>query len=93
VTPAFRSAETAPEGGLAAIDQPLAGAIVATSSSGARFDGAVGADGVFAFKLPPGEYRVHGYSTGFGNGTHCARASVTVTLGAVTPADVVCNVR
>jgi len=76
---------------------PLPGRVVATSSAGARFSAAVPRNGRYRLSLPPGTYRLTGYSPlvySGGSELRCvATRAVHLASGQTAPGvDVICSI-
>jgi hypothetical protein len=76
---------------------PLPGHVIATSSAGARFSAAVPRNGQYRLSLPPGAYRLTGYSPlvySGGSELRCVAArTVHLASGQTAPGvDVVCSI-
>jgi hypothetical protein len=76
---------------------PLPGHVIATSSAGAQFSAAVPRDGRYRLSLPPGTYRLTGYSPlvySGGSELQCVAArTVHLATGQTAPGvDVVCSI-
>jgi hypothetical protein len=76
---------------------PLPGKVIATSSAGARFPATVPRSGRYRLSLPPGTYRLTGYSPlvySGGSELRCVAArAVRLASGQTAPGvDVVCSI-
>jgi hypothetical protein len=74
--------------------QPLPGSVIAVGAGG-RYVAAVGSDGTYLVKLPPGVYSVTGTSPLFlaGKGRCAASGTVTTSRRRTSTANVFCEMR